>query len=92
MNETSIIGILMSAMGPIVFGVFVFALVVFFILIPFSAYSAQKWAYRSYKEIRRIRELIEVEAGHNLRSKTSHKRSALTRRDPTIGNDIMDVE
>lgn len=46
----------MTAIGMVIF-LFLFA--VLFILIPFSLYSAQKWAYRSYKELKRIREYLE---------------------------------
>ena len=93
MDELTIFDIVKS-MGAIGVGVFIFCLLVFFLLTPFSAYSAQKWAYRSYMELRRIRELLESSAGaaNDERVKTSMKRGTVVRRDPTISAEFMDED
>jgi|APSaa5957512535_1039671.scaffolds.fasta_scaffold16930_2 hypothetical protein len=42
------------------FGVFVFCVLLFVltIVLPFSAYAAQKWAWRTYKETKEINEKL----------------------------------
>jgi hypothetical protein len=81
---------LISIMGPFGFVVFILSLFVFLILIPFSVYSAQKWAYRSYKELRLIRQLLESGVGNSQGRESEHIRRLATRRTPTLGDDIED--
>jgi len=48
----------MAAMAlPIILGIIVF--IVLCILVPVSVYAAQKWAYKSYKELVKIREILQ---------------------------------
>jgi hypothetical protein len=71
----------------------VFILAVLSILLPMSAYAAQKWAYKTYLETRSVNEklgkLLElVQAGANIRPQPtpSAGKAGPKRREPTIGN------
>ena len=56
---------LFTAMGTAGALMFLFVLFVLFILMPFSMYAAQKWANRSYQELRKIRKLLEDNTTHH---------------------------
>jgi uncharacterized protein HemY len=45
----------LGAIGIIIFWVLLFVLT---ILLPFSAYAAQKWAWRTYRETKKINEKL----------------------------------
>ncbi len=70
----------------------VFALVALTVLLSMSAYAAQKWAYKTYLETRRLNEklgklleLVMADAVEPPPTATSAK-SGKTRREPTLGN------
>ncbi len=49
----------LSALGGIGIGIFLIILLVLGIILPISAYSAQKWAYKCYLELKRLNERFD---------------------------------
>lgn len=50
----------LAALGSIGILVFVFVLVVLGIIMPISAYSAQKWAYKCFLELQKLNAAVEL--------------------------------
>ena len=61
------------AFVPVIFGIILFILLG--ILVPFSVYSAQKWAYKSYKEIVIIRNILQENRSILIESKNGKTKS-----------------
>jgi len=75
--------------------VVVFVLVLLAVLLPLSAYSAQKWAYKTYLETKsmnakltEILELARIAQSQDQQPEDEFADSGAGRREPTIGKDL----
>ena len=86
------IGVYIGAIG--VYAV-VFVLVLLAVVLPLSAYSAQKWIYKTYLETKSVNaklseilELARTAQSQYPQPEDEFVDSAATRREPTIGKDL----
>jgi len=75
--------------------VVVFVLVLLAVLLPLSAYSAQKWMYKNYLETKSVNakldeilELARTAQSHYQQPEDEFVDSDARRREPTIGKDL----
>lgn len=86
------IGVYIGAIG--VYAV-VFVLALLAVLLPLSAYSAQKWIYKTYLETKSVNaklseilELVRTAQSRYQQPEDEFADSGETRREPTIGKDL----
>lgn len=86
------IGVYIGGIGVYVV---VFVLVLLAVLLPLSAYSAQKWMYKNYLETKSVNdkldeilELARAAQSHYQQAEDEFVDSDSGRREPTIGNDL----